>query len=574
MVRRWISLPLLALVSSCLGSTFAPGRLYFWTSQTPVVPGAQVSCGDVPAFRTTSSLVQVHVIVTGKRGPVLDLNVEDFALLDRGKPRKIATFLAPETAVAEQSLLPSPLNTFSNSLGFEQTRTLRATVILLDCLNTSFQSQSFARRQVMKWLRQVDSHQRIALYFLGKSLHIAHDFASDPKELITFIEQLQGLHSSDEAFSDPSKQPKTGIPAFDAIMEHLNGVLADHARTNRGLATLGSMEAIATHLSSVPGRKNLVWVSSGFPFSIGTTDPGVWASRLAGRDREMRTFREQIERVARLYNDANIAIYPVDAGGLAMDSIFREASRDQASRELPLAVPVTDTIRSAHETMEELATSTGGRAFYNSNDISGAIEQAVSDAEATYSLGFYPTTSDLDSQFHKLEVRVRRDGLRLRFRKGYVAYSDSPTTDARRDLNLRSALTSPLQMTGIDVVFRADPIDAAQRDVLRIQITANARQVVFARRGEKMTGAVEVLLTQQDSVGSVLDHYRNRVNMEFTPDELTVALQKGLIMRKTIRLQTKAATIRAIIQDSASGAVGSVIVPVSRLERYRTRHLP
>jgi VWFA-related protein len=124
--------------------------------------------------------------------------------------------------------------------------------------------------------------------------------------------------------------------------------------------------------------------------------------RAGGQDREMTTFRGQADRVTRLFNQANIVIYPVDAAALAMDTAFKDATQGQAQGQRPLPVGLRDEARSSHETMEELASGTGGRAFYNSNDLSGAIERAVADADATYTLGFYPDADDLDGKFHNL----------------------------------------------------------------------------------------------------------------------------------------------------------------------------
>ncbi len=75
-------------------------------------------------------------------------------------------------------------------------------------------------------------------------------------------------------------------------------------------------------------------------------------------------------------NNANLAIYPVDARGLiasASANTALRAFRDQS-------------------TMLELAARTGGRAFTNTNDIAGAVRTAVDDSAITYTLGFIRKT--------------------------------------------------------------------------------------------------------------------------------------------------------------------------------------
>ncbi len=518
---------------------------------------------QAPEFRSTTSLVHVNVIVTGKRGPVLDLQKDDFVLLDRGKPRPIRTFLPPAGALVQRTDRAPAAGEFSNALGYNGTRPASATVVLLDCLNTTFRNQVFARREVIAWLKQVSPRQQVALYLLGKSLHVVHDFTNRPEELIALLARLQGEHSAQLAISDPDAQAKTGIPELDAIMEHLNGVLADRARLDRGRVTLRAMESIADHVSGVAGRKNLIWVSGGFPFSIGTTDPKVWQTRLSGRDREMGTFQEQSLRVTRLFSEANIAIYPVDAGGLAMSATFQDSSRGQAQGQRPFAVAPADQVRASHDTMEELAMRTGGRAFYNSNDLSGAMERAVADSDASYTLGFYPEGDDLDGKFHELVVSTRRDGTRLRFRRGYVAYAENRPAEEQRKSVLRQALGSPLPATGIDLTLRTTPRPGAVHTV----VTANARQVAMERNGERLTGRIEAVFAQQDASGAVIDLFRAPVSIDFSPDEYAKAIDAGLILQKTIQFKDKTSTLRIVVQDCNSGSLGSLIVPLSRLKQ-------
>jgi VWFA-related protein len=137
--------------------------------------------------------------------------------------------------------------------------------------------------------------------------------------------------------------------------------------------TMVALLAIADHAAGIPGRKNLVWLTASLP----STGPAI----------------------ARLLNQANIAIYPVDARGLV-------ASFNPHFRPIGLDV------------MQELADETGGRAFYNNNDISGAIRKAVDDSDVSYTLGFYLNSGSLDGQFHELKIRVDRPGLEVRYPSG------------------------------------------------------------------------------------------------------------------------------------------------------------
>src|SRR5262249_7052829 len=183
-----------------------------------------------------------------------------------------------------------------------------------------------------------------------------------------------------------------GSDELDQFLSNADQVISDFYNVNRAKWTLEAMEAIAHHLASLPGRKNLIWVSSGFPFTLGL-EPEDFS--LDQPNRERRTFHEETDRVARAMNDANIAIYPVDARGLVgLPTAFSAQNRTSpfgrpgaAPRPVKYTPPNIDT-------MQILAERTGGRAYYNTNDLEGAVRSAVADARVTYTLGFYPASED------------------------------------------------------------------------------------------------------------------------------------------------------------------------------------
>ena len=108
-----------------------------------------------------------------------------------------------------------------------------------------------------------------------------------------------------------------------------------------------------------------------------------------------------------------------------------------------------------------LADETGGFAAVNRNDFDGAFERIVADNSSYYVLGYYSTNDRRDGRFRKIEVRVKRPGLRVRSRNGYVAPRGPPSEyDAARRRcapALAEALGSPLPVTGVPIKVFAAP---------------------------------------------------------------------------------------------------------------------
>src|SRR5258708_17088271 len=132
-----------------------------------------------PTIRVTTRLVQVSVVVHDKKGePLSDLKKEAFTILDKGKEQKVAVF-AVDSIDAPRKVWPAlPPNIFSNRVQRADSPT-STTVILFDGLNTRFQDQAYARKQIVKFLGERQPHDRVALYLLASNVRILHHFTNN-----------------------------------------------------------------------------------------------------------------------------------------------------------------------------------------------------------------------------------------------------------------------------------------------------------------------------------------------------------------------------------------------------------
>ena len=370
-----------------------------WTSLRPAIATLATIClmSQEPApapslvLKSTTRLVQVSVIADDSKGqPVADLKKEDFQIKVSGKVQPISVF-AVEAATASsgspalaRSEQPLPPNIFTNRLETNAGVPSGVTIILLDERNTRLTDLVYAKAQVVRYLRTLQPGDHIGLYVLSGVLRVLHDYTVDSTDLLKRLATYKdGQALPNTTTGEPQDAMQGDALLLDGwVRASAGGSPAERSfyTTDRVLATLRALDFIANHMARQSGRKNLIWVSGGFPLEIGFDSIEGWRNPAV----EQRMFTEEVSHTVRAMNDANLAIYPVDARGLMVDPRF-DASRRTIRQRPALAPPVGVKNQ---DTMNELASRTGGRAYYNTNDLAKAIHEAVDDSRVTYTLGF------------------------------------------------------------------------------------------------------------------------------------------------------------------------------------------
>jgi VWFA-related protein len=517
----------------------------------------------VPTVRVTTRLVQINVIAQrGDGKPVTDLTKDDFTVSDKGQPQQVATFSmeTTRTLVDASTASAAPSNWYSNRLEQKAGVPTSITVILLDGLNTRFADMSYARQQIIKFLGQLQPQDRVALYSLSNRVTVLHDFTSDATSLLAALKRHRTRDSAQVQASEPEVSD-TGNDALDQFLNDVNQRTANFYITNRALVTAAALEAIAQHVGRLPGRKNLIWVSGSFPFNIGMDDLSQ-----AGNIQEMRSFGEEIERAARALNDANLAIYPVDARGLMPSPMANVANPSRPmARGRPPSLTSLNPPRGNFDTMQVLADRTGGRAFYNTNDIFGSVRRAIEDSQVTYVLGYYPTHGEWTGKWHELKVQVKRPGVHLRFRRGYFALPDRPHTPQEAKAMLAEAVTSPLDFTTMGINARVVAVDVPGARTCRTEVHIETRDVTLELKDDRWVGELDLSYVQRDSEGKELASEMRQLKLRLNRETYDKVQKNGFILERDLPVAAGATQLRIIAQDAPSGSIGSVSVPVGKL---------
>lgn len=524
--------------------------------------GAAMSAQDAaqaPPIRVSTRLVQFGVIARDKNGAVADLSKDDFVLLDRGKRREVNVFSVEVGKSQGEPAQPLPQNTFSDLPRYEVNAPRSVTVVLLDNLNTLYGSAaanyesaptwfedlalSNARAHLIEFIKNLDPRDRVAIYGLSRSLHVLCDFTSDREQLLAILKKYDTRSVTNREAAEPGAI-HTPVPGtFNATVDGSNLQLAGLVNQSRAGITMDALRAIAGHVANVPGRKNLVWLTANLPFSGAA--------------------------IASILSPAQIAAYPIDGRGLltATPPGGVEGVMDEDAAAKGNYMPAQSPQPIGIGTMLEMAEETGGQAFVNTNDLTGAIRTAVEGSTVTYTLGFYLDPDALDGKFHALKVQVKRGGVKLRYPNGYFAYRDRREEKSnQRDRSLLTAVQSPLQLSSIPVQVRIVRVDQPLPNSLSLFGTIDMNSVRLAKSGDVHKGAVEVVTMEQDQTGKVLKKSASTINFRFSDAQYATYLKSGFGFHQIVQPQPDASRLRIVVEDTSTAETGSLIIPLAQIQ--------
>lgn len=524
------------------------------------------SSSKTPTIRVVTRLVRVGLIVRDAKGsPVAGLKEKDFAVFDEGKPQKIS-FFGPGAVVSSAPAMRSlPPGTFSDLPRYAKPPR-SVTIVLLDNLNTfagsapesQYEATPYwledlalanAKAHLTEFIKNLDPRDRVAIYGLGDTLHVLSDFTNDRAQLLAILKKYNTRSKTNRDVVEPtfSIGPKSCRPDCNGFENGYRSRLAGMANEDRGQITMAALRAIAAHVAHVPGRKNLVWLTANLPFSGAA--------------------------MAQVLSPADIAAYPIDARGLlarspmVMADVHGTADADEVAG--VVGTFGTDIAKSSQPigiaTMKQLAQDTGGQAFVNTNNLTGAIRKAVENSAVTYNLGFYLDPARADGKFHALKVEVKKSGLSLFYPKGYFAYKNLPVTKQRNWTNLVTAVQSPIEAFKIRFLVKVSRINRPKPKSLSIQGSVDVRDLHLAETGNMRKGGIAVDFVEQDATGKVANEVSHASKVEFTPGQYAAILKSGMHFRQLLQPKPNVTTLRVVVEDLTTSKVGSVIIPLSQV---------
>ncbi len=362
------------------------------SSPMPLTITGQQDTSDVVIHQNVRRVV-VDVVVSDSAGkPVSGLTAADFSVSEDGSAQRIRSFDVHDFDRVSDSLpkLPSslPANTFVNIPSGPERGPLY--VLLLDLLNMEVDDQSVARAQLLKFALSKPLGTRFAVFVVSDGLYLLQGFTEDRNRLADLLDPKHSHPHLPRLFLNAANyRPSTSMPLV--------------------------LMRVANFLADLPGRKNVIWISAGFPSTtMPTGEPGSEGLSISDE------IKEATDALAR----GQVAVYPIDVRGVEVTS--PSSSQVSAHSSSGPANNADEALNARHMTEDEIADATGGRAFYNVNDVAGALTQATETGAHYYTLSYAPSNQSYNGSARRIHVGLAKRGYRLAYRRIYYGSTASP----------------------------------------------------------------------------------------------------------------------------------------------------
>lgn len=546
---------------------------------------------DDDVVKITTTLIQIDVTVTDKNGKqIKDLKPEDFEILENNEKQEITNFsyitVAPEekvvttTETKPKDPLAPPLPV---TLSPEKVR--RTIALVVDDLGLSASSIYFVRKALKKFVdEQMQPTDLVAIFRTGSSIGTLQQFTSDKRLLYGAIERVRwnplgrgGFTPFEPINSGPAGTTETETDettSFSAIDNSTLSQLRTDIFTN---GTLSTLNYVVQGMGELPGRKAVMLFSDGFPIFL--NDPQN-PELISADGRILDALRRLIEAA----NRAAVVVNTIDARGLAITGITAADDVSGLSFEqIRQAVSSRNSeLFNTQQGLQFLASETGGRIFKNNNDITGAVKKILEDQNGYYLIGYQPDSETFDPKtrrFNKLVVRVKRPGLKARYRSGFFGVTDdkinlASTSTPNPRQKLMNAVFSPFVQNEIELHLASVFSNTVKENSLIqsfIHIPSKDLKFVDDIDGWKKINLDIAAFTIGDN-GVPIDQVTKTFNLRLKGETLKYVQENGIVFYLDIPVKKPGAyQFRLALRDINSEKVGSVgkFIEVPNLKKER-----
>jgi VWFA-related protein len=516
-----------------------------------------------PTFRVQVDAVEFDAFATDAQGnPITNLTVDDFEVLEDGKAQTITSFALVNIPIERPDrplVAPAPIEP---DVQINDRDEGRVYVIALDEVSgeQALRTRRFLHRFFERYFAENDIG---AVVFLGRTNTAnTQDFTGSRRLLLQAVDTFTGGFPDGPAAAAPAP---AGAPAAVAApspggatpLPSPGLVPLNQEATFALRRSMTSFRSIVEFMAGVHGRrKALLLFSEGYPIDVFRV--------MDYRGGVLSLQEEDLHKAVTAATRNNVAIYPIDPRGLTADGGLGE-NETSAAADLGERQTASITGMEARQSLRALAQATGGFAVVNTNSFESAWDRIVRENSSYYVLGYSSTNEQRDGRFRRIQVRVKRPGVQIRGRNGYVAplRNERPAPPQPVPVNmsagLAAALRSPLAVTGLPLRVFAAPYKGEGREAtVAIAVEVDASKLNLEKQGEVYTGVLEVSFSSIDRRNKIFPGQTFTSKLSLKPDTYARALQGGLRVLTETRLAPGRYQLR-VAASNRSTLSGSVV---------------
>jgi VWFA-related protein len=525
------------------------------------VPSPTPDSSDV--VKISTSLIQLDVTVTDKRGKVVtDLRPGEIEVYENGEKQKVTaqTFVSSVRTRSEQPKTADPLAPKVPPSVLRPENIRRTIALVVDDLSLSFESVYYARRALKKFVdEQMEDGDLVAIIRVGAGIGALQQFTSDKRLLYAAIEKVKyNMTGTGQigAFAPVTGTEEATPDASDDEIAPAGPSLEDFRTSFFATGTLGALRYVVSGMDELPGRKSVILFSQGF--RLFETDGNGFQST----GTVMGFLRQLIETA----NRASVVFYAVDPRGLPYTGLTAADSPSSAQQAASVMSARTAELNDTQDGLRFLARETGGFAAVNSNDLSGNVKRILED-QSYYLVAYEPDTDTFDAakrRFNKIQIKVTRPGLNVRYRSGFFNVADRPQNRVSTALSplaqLQTALTSPFALNEIDLHLNAlygnDPKTGT---FVRSLLHIDASDIKFTEEADGTKQAVfQVLAMSFGDNGQVVDQLGKAYTLNVKGQTYAKMMKEGFNYQFLFPVRKAGAyQYRVAVRDQQGGKLGS-----------------
>ena len=417
---------------------------------------------EPPRFRVGVDVVRMDVVVTdGDGNLVTDLGPDEFEVRQDGtlQPVTLARYVPverqPSSRLASRALAAPADAPAVGPRRLARADVQRTLVLVVDDLGIAWENMEATRRSLRRFVdEQVQPNDLVALVKTSINAGVGQQLTSDKRLLHAAIDEVR--------WNGFSRREITSFRPLNSILPTGNFGFNSSDPTDMGridalrdamssAGTLGMLQLAVQGVRELPGRKAVVLISEGF--RILERDPD-------GTYQPSHLVRDRLDRVVDLAMRVGVVLYSLDPRGLVAAGLTAEDNLAFGSAEVAASEGVgrRQFLLETQDTLAFLAEQTGGMAILNTNDLAQGLRRISDDQRGYYIIGYTPPADTFAApgrtpRFHPMSVKVKRPGLKVRTRKGFLGVSDSdriPPPDTPQQA-LHDAAMSPFAVSDIPV---------------------------------------------------------------------------------------------------------------------------